>query len=64
MKKGFSYKHTNMMLRSKLRIAKRALKLAEGIMEYCGGDKWERECTEKDRKEFDELCERLGRWAP
>lgn len=43
----------------RLRLALRALKLADGIMEYCGGDKWERECTEVDRKKFDELYTRI-----
>lgn len=43
----------------RLRLALRALKLAEGIMEYCGGDKWERECTEKDRAKFNDLMDRI-----
>lgn len=44
---------------SDLRTAKKALKLADSIMEYCGGDRWERECTADDRKKYDELCEQL-----
>lgn len=34
---------------------KEALTLAKTIIDYCPGDSWERECTEKDRKRFDEL---------
>jgi hypothetical protein len=35
-----------------------ALELADGIMSYCPGDAWERECTEKARNRFYELkCE-------
>ena len=41
--------------------ALKALKLAEGIMEYCQGDKWERECTAKSRAEFASLYEGLTR---
>lgn len=40
-------------------MAMRALKLADGVMFYCGGDAWERECTESDREEFDKLYEQL-----
>jgi hypothetical protein len=50
---------TERELKAKLRKAKRALKLAEGIMEYCQGDKWERECTADDRKKFYELYEKI-----
>ena len=35
--------------------AKKALRLAKGVMEYCQGDAWERECTEEDRRHFEEL---------
>lgn len=45
--------------RQRLTLALRALRLAESIMEYCGGDAWERECTEKDRAKFNELYERI-----
>lgn len=48
-------------LRLTLRRARRALKLADGIMEYCGGDAWEREATADDRKKFDELYEQVMR---
>jgi len=34
---------------------KEALELANEIMEYCQGDAWERECTEKDRSRFQEI---------
>lgn len=43
----------------KLKLAIEALKLADGVMEYCQGDKWERECTEKDRKKFAVIFEQL-----
>lgn len=33
----------------------RALHLAKDIMDYCRGDAWERECTEKERAEFNSL---------
>lgn len=42
-----------------LKKAKRALKLANGVMEYCAGDKWERESTEKDRASFNKLFKQL-----
>ena len=48
-------------LQAKLFIAEKALELAEGIMDYCGGDAWERECTEKDRNEFEKLYEEFKR---
>jgi len=37
----------------------RALELADSIMDYCGGDAWERECTKNDRNEFNTLYEEL-----
>lgn len=43
----------------KLKLAIEALKIADGVMEYCQGDKWERECTEKDRKKFAAIFEQL-----
>jgi len=46
-------------LQSDLKKAKEALRLADNIMAYCGGDKWERECTEEDRKKFHKLYEEL-----
>lgn len=42
-----------------LRKALRALKLAIDIMDYCQGDKWERECTKEDREKFDKLHDEL-----
>lgn len=39
----------------KLALALEALELAEGVMSYCQGDAWERECTAKDRDAFDEI---------
>lgn len=29
-----------------------AIDSAKEVMDYCGGDAWERECTEADRKQF------------
>lgn len=43
----------------RLRIAKRAMKLAEGVMSYCPGDKWEQEGTKKDRDRFNDLYEKI-----
>ena len=37
----------------------RALELADSIMDYCGGDAWERECTKDDRNEFGKLYEEI-----
>ena len=37
----------------------RALELADGIMDYCAGDSWERECTAEARKEYLELYEEI-----
>ncbi len=45
--------------KQKLRLALRALKLADGVMEYCAGDAWERECTAADRKKFEEIYDQL-----
>lgn len=45
--------------KQKLRLALRALKIADGVMSYCQGDAWERECTEKDRAKFNALYEQL-----
>jgi len=38
---------------------KEALDLAKGIMDYCQGDAWERECTQADREKFDKIYEEL-----
>ena len=46
--------------KQKLRLALRALKLADGVMSYCGGDRWERECTQKDRDKFNEIYGELA----
>lgn len=46
-------------MRHDLRRAKRALVMADSIMNYCQGDKWERECTKKDRKKFDKIFEKM-----
>lgn len=46
-------------LQSQLRKAKRAMKLANGVMEYCGGDKWERECTQADRNKFNKIYKEI-----
>ncbi len=36
-----------------------ALTLAKGILDYCPGDAWERECTHDDRNRFNELYDEL-----
>jgi hypothetical protein len=36
-----------------------ALHLAKSIMDICGGDAWERECTEEDRGRFGDLYDEL-----
>lgn len=40
--------------------ALRALYLAAEIMDYCGGDAWERECTKEERTEWKALYEALA----
>lgn len=42
-------------LRAELAGMKEMIELAEGIMDTCGGDAWERECTEDDRRAYAEL---------
>lgn len=42
-----------------LKLAKQALKLADSVMSYCGGDRWEAECTAKDRAKFNTIYEKL-----
>jgi hypothetical protein len=37
----------------------RALAIAGAVMDYCSGDKWEREATAKEREEFDRLYEAI-----
>jgi hypothetical protein len=46
-------------LKRQLNEAKRALKLAESIMSYCQGDRWERECTAEDRAKFNKIYEKI-----
>lgn len=46
-------------LQEDLRKAKQALELAASIMDYCGGDAWERECTKEDRDKFDKLYKEI-----
>lgn len=41
--------------KQKLQKALHALRIANDIMQYCGGDAWEREATAKDRKAFNTL---------
>ncbi len=50
---------TRLTDKQKLRLALRAIRLADGVMEYCGGDAWERECTQPDRDKFNELYKKL-----
>lgn len=54
-----SYLEQMKKMQADLRMAKRALKLADSVMSYCGGDKWERECTADERKKFTELYEKV-----
>lgn len=58
IKRAQSLLHVKKM-QNDLRRAKRALALADSIMDYCQGDKWERKCTEKDRKKFSKIFEQL-----
>jgi len=39
--------------------ANKTLELAASIMGYCGGDSWERECTQEDRGTFAKLHESI-----
>jgi hypothetical protein len=47
-----------------------ALENAESILDYCQGDKWERECTESDRTKFSRQMDiirkalKLGEYSP
>lgn len=43
----------------KLRLALRALKLANETMSYCQGDSWEQEGTRGARNAFNDLFERI-----
>ena len=36
-----------------------AIKIAKDIMDYCGGDAWERECTQEARGRFQEIYDEL-----
>lgn len=49
----------SLTIEQKLAIAMEALELANGVMEYCGGDAWEREVTRDDRLRFSDLHEML-----
>lgn len=44
------------------RLAKalKAIRIAQGILDYVPGDKWEREVTKRDRETFDKLCAELA----
>lgn len=46
-------------LNKRLIKAKEALKLASEIMDYCGGDAWEREATAEDRGKFEKLYDEV-----
>jgi hypothetical protein len=39
--------------------ARKAMRLAKSVMDYCGGDAWEREVTQKDREKFDKLYDEV-----
>jgi len=50
-----------MIVEDKLKLMEQALKDAYTIIDYSGGgDKWERECTEKERDRFYDICNKLG----
>jgi hypothetical protein len=36
-----------------------AIDIAESVMDYCGGDAWERECTADDRAAFSRLADEV-----
>lgn len=57
--RGSEMKTLGEKLQKDLRKAKRALRLADSIMAYCGGDRWERECTEPDRVKYSKLYKEL-----
>lgn len=45
---------------SDLDLAKEALELARGVIDYCGGgDAWERECNQPAMDRFEEICNQL-----
>lgn len=44
-------------MQKQMRRMRRALRIAKEIIDYCPGDKWEAECTARDRKEFYKLIE-------
>lgn len=46
-------------LQSKFTLATEALTLAQSIMDYCGGDSWEREVTAADRARFSQIYAEL-----
>jgi hypothetical protein len=43
----------------KIKLLERAISLADGIMDYCAGDKWEMACTAGERKEYQEIIGKL-----
>lgn len=51
---------TEKWLRARLKKAIEAIRIAEGIIEYCPGDRWEREVTAEDRARFAKLVEELN----
>jgi len=46
-------------LRKENKKLREAVSLAVSVMEYFGGDNWERECTLKEREELYSLLEEL-----
>lgn len=56
-KKKFTFKTTHPSKGEKIQEEiVEALSLAKEIIDYCCGDAWERECTEKLRNRFYEIC--------
>lgn len=44
---------------TKFSKAKEALQIAKDVLDYCPGDKWERECTSDDRDKFQKLFDEI-----
>lgn len=44
---------------NRIALMEEALRLASGIIDYCPGDVWERECTGDDRMRFQEIYRQL-----
>ena len=47
------------LLLAELSKALTALDIAKSVMDYCGGDDWERDCTRDERQRFDTLLSEI-----